>query len=183
MPGRRQSQTGADCTLISINVRFLRPRRMALKKRHMGAWPAIQGETKVIKKILCATDGAPHSERAVELAAELAATTKAELILCTVNIMRGGGRAPLLPMLNDDEVEKILNSAASIAKKAGVSPTHKVALSARDAAGSIVNYCETNSCDHIVTGTGDKHGVQRLVLGSVAADVVSKAHCPVTVAR
>ena len=40
-----------------------------------------------------------------------------------------------------------------------------------------------NGYTHIVMGTGDKKGLKRLVLGSVAAEVVSQAHCTVTVAR
>lgn len=135
------------------------------------------------KKILCATDGMPHSDRAVELAAEMAAKSGSELVLCTVNLVRGGGRAPLIPMHDEAEVSRILNHAADLAGKAGVKPAHKVALKGRDIAGSIVQYCEINNCDHVVTGTGDKHGVTKLMLGSVAAEVVSKAHCTVTVAR
>jgi nucleotide-binding universal stress UspA family protein len=42
---------------------------------------------------------------------------------------------------------------------------------------------EMNKVDHIVMGTGDKHGLSRLMLGSVAADVCARAHCSVTVAR
>ncbi|MEQ1577291.1 MAG: universal stress protein [Hyphomicrobium sp.] len=135
------------------------------------------------RKILCATDGTPHSERAVQLASELASKTGSELVLCTVNLVRGGGRSPLIPMHEDAEIARILDSAAAVAKKAGVASSRKVALAGRDIAGSIVQYCENNHCDHVVTGTGDKHGVSRLVLGSVAAEVVSKAHCTVTVAR
>jgi nucleotide-binding universal stress UspA family protein len=40
-----------------------------------------------------------------------------------------------------------------------------------------------NKVGHIVMGTGDKRGISRLVLGSVAADVAGRAHCSVTIAR
>lgn len=46
-----------------------------------------------------------------------------------------------------------------------------------------MQYAEDAKFNHIVTGTGDKKGVSRLVLGSVAADVARRAHCSVTVAR
>lgn len=36
---------------------------------------------------------------------------------------------------------------------------------------------------HIVMGTGDKKGLKRLVLGSVATEVMVHAHCTVTIAR
>jgi nucleotide-binding universal stress UspA family protein len=58
-----------------------------------------------------------------------------------------------------------------------------VDLISREAASSIVHYAETNGYDHIVMGTGDKRGMSRLMLGSVAADVSGRAHVSVTVAR
>jgi nucleotide-binding universal stress UspA family protein len=54
---------------------------------------------------------------------------------------------------------------------------------AREAAGGIVQYAEANGFDHIVMGTGDKRGISRLILGSVAGEVAGRAHCTVTVAR
>ena len=53
----------------------------------------------------------------------------------------------------------------------------------REAPAGIVAYAEQNGIDHIVMGTGDKRGISRLVLGSVAAEVSGRAHCSVTVAR
>ena len=48
---------------------------------------------------------------------------------------------------------------------------------------SIIAYGEEIGADHIIMGTGDKRGISRLVLGSVAADVAGRAHCTVTIAR
>ena len=135
------------------------------------------------RKILCATDGAPHSQHAIELAAQLSAKLGAGLAICTVNIARGGIRGPLIYSMEDAEVKRVLDSAAAIARKAGAGKSEEVALRSREAAAAIVQYAEENGFDHIVMGTGDKHGVSRLVLGSVAADVASRAHCSVTVAR
>ena len=135
------------------------------------------------KKILCATDGTSHSQHAVELAATLASTLAVPLVICTVNVGRGGARGPLIFSLEESEVKRILDSAAAVAKAAKVKTVEEVSLKAREAASAIVHYAEENGCDHIITGTGDKHGVSRLVLGSVAADVASRAHCTVTVAR
>ena len=135
------------------------------------------------RKILCATDGAPHSQHAVELAAQLSAKLGAGLAICTVKLARGGIRGPLIYSMEDAEVKRVLDSAAAIARKAGAGKSEEVALRSREAAAAIVQYAEENGFDHIVMGTGDKHGVSRLVLGSVAADVASRAHCSVTVAR
>lgn len=135
------------------------------------------------KKILCATDGAAHSEHAVQLAADMSAKLGADLGICIVNVARGGARGPLIYTMEDSEVKRVLDSAAAAAKKAGAKKVQEVALRSRDAAAAVVQYAEENGFDHIVTGTGDKHGVSRLVLGSVAADIASRAHCTVTIAR
>ena len=134
-------------------------------------------------KILCAIDGTDHSAHAIELAAALATKLGAKLSICAVNVARGGVRGPLIYTWEDDQVKKILDSAAATARKAGAGQVEELALRSREAAAAIVQYAEENGYDHIVVGTGDKRGVSRLVLGSVAADVAGRAHCSVTVAR
>ena len=135
------------------------------------------------KKILCPTDGTDHSTHAVIQAAEMAVRSKAALTLCTVNIAHGGGRGPIINHWTDAQVEKILDDAAALAGQHGIQEPHKAAILSREAAAGIVSYAETHGFDHIVMGTGDKRGISRLVLGSVAADVAGRAHCTVTVAR
>lgn len=134
-------------------------------------------------KILCATDGTENSTHAVELAGLLAAKLGASLSICAVNVARGGVRGPLIYNWEDAEVKSILDAAAKAARKAGASQVDELALRSREAASAIVQYAEENGYGHIVVGTGDKRGVSRLVLGSVAADVAGRAHCSVTVAR
>ena len=136
-----------------------------------------------MKKILCATDGTDHSIHAIELAAGLAAKFGASLTICAVNVVRGGIRGPIIYDWEDDEVKKILDGATAHAKKAGTSRVEEITLSGRDASAVIVQYAEANGFVHIVVGTGDKHGISRLVLGSVAAGISAGAHCSVTIAR
>jgi nucleotide-binding universal stress UspA family protein len=135
------------------------------------------------KKILCATDGTEHAKRAIVQAAELSSAAGAPLTLCIVNVASGGARAPLIYMHEDKEIERILLDAAAEARNAGAKSVDEVALRGREPAQAIATYASENGYDHIVTGTGDKHGIKRLVLGSVAAAVASHAHCTVTVAR
>jgi nucleotide-binding universal stress UspA family protein len=113
----------------------------------------------------------------------MAAKLGAKLSICAVNVARGGVRGPLIYSWEDDQVKKILDTAAATARQAGAGPVEELALRSREAAAAIVQYAEENGFDHIVLGTGDKRGVSRLVLGSVAADVAGRAHCSVTVAR
>jgi nucleotide-binding universal stress UspA family protein len=100
-----------------------------------------------------------------------------------INVAHGGARGPLIHHWTDAEVAKILDDASALAAKSGIADVKRVDIVSREAAAGIVTYAEQNGYDHIVMGTGDKRGVSRLMLGSVAADVSGRAHCTVTVAR
>lgn len=134
-------------------------------------------------KIMCATDGSKLSEKAVAHAADLAKRLGAQLSIVAVNIRPLNPRSGASSMWSDSEVEKLLRDAAAKAKRAGAGDVRTAAISGPDAADTIVGFAEEEGIDHIVTGSGGKRGVARLVVGSVAANVVAKAHCAVTVAR
>jgi nucleotide-binding universal stress UspA family protein len=134
-------------------------------------------------KVLCPTDGTAHSMQAVAAAAELAKKYDGALTVCLVNVAHGGGRGPLIHHWPDDEAQKILADAVAEAEKHGASSVHTAVIIDREAASGIVGYAEMHEIDHIVMGTGDKRGLSRLMLGSVAADVAARAHCSVTIAR
>lgn len=134
-------------------------------------------------KILCAVDGTPHSNKAIGLATEMATKLNSDLTIASVNVALSGGRGPISYAKEDQDVEKILTTSVEAAKTAGAANVKQVLLRSREAAAGIVAYAEEGHYDIIVTGTGDKHGLQRLVLGSVAADIAGRAHCTVIVAR
>jgi nucleotide-binding universal stress UspA family protein len=48
---------------------------------------------------------------------------------------------------------------------------------------SIVEFAEENDVEHIVMGSHGRSGLSRLVLGSVAENVLRRASCPVTIVR
>ena len=80
-------------------------------------------------------------------------------------------------------MKKILDTATAHAKKTGAGSIDEIMLRGREVAAAVVQYAEENGYDHIVVGTGDKHGISHLMLGSVAADISASAHCSVTIAR
>ena len=45
--------------------------------------------------------------------------------------------------------------------------------------GAILNYAESENLDLIVIGTRGRSGITRMLLGSVASEVVTYATCPV----
>lgn len=134
-------------------------------------------------KILCPTDGSDHAAVGLHLAVEIAKATGGHLTVCVVNIAHGGARGPTINHWTKEEVTKLMEDAEAKAKADGLTDVGTVELVAREPAPAIVSYADQNGYTQIVMGTGDKRGVKRLVLGSVAAEVVSHANCTVTVAR
>ena len=135
------------------------------------------------KKILCPTDGSNHAMVGVVRAAELAKLTGAHLTICAVNLAIGGAKGPLINQWTDAEAEAVLKRAETEAMASGAADVGTVTVVSRTAGPAIIAYAEEIGADHIVLGTGDKRGVRRLVLGSVAAEVAGQASCTVTVAR
>jgi nucleotide-binding universal stress UspA family protein len=135
------------------------------------------------KKILCPTDGSEHAAVGLHAAATLAKLTGAHLTVCVVNVAHGGARGPTINHWNNEDVAKLMADAEALARADGATDVGTIEIVARDAGPAIVAFAEQNGVDHIVMGTGDKRGVKRLVLGSVAAEVAGQAACSVTIAR
>lgn len=140
-------------------------------------------------KLLCATDGSHSSEKAVAFAVDLAKRLGAGLTFLTVSTVSAESAAKThfwddrVLGAADAQTQAELDAAAKAARAAGLAEARCVVASGRDIAQAIVAYAEKNGFDHIVTGSSGRTGAARLMLGSVAADVVAKAHCPVTIAR
>jgi nucleotide-binding universal stress UspA family protein len=134
------------------------------------------------KKILCPTDGSDHAMLGVLKAAEWAKLTGAHLTICAINLALGA-RGPLINQWSDEDAEALLKKAEAEAKAGGATDVGTVTVVSRSAGPAIIAYAEEIGADHIVMGTGDKRGVKRLVLGSVATEVAGQAGCTVTVAR
>lgn len=135
------------------------------------------------KRIICPVDGSDHAEVGLLRAAELARLTGAHLTICAVNLAIGGARGPTINQWTDAEAQALLDRAEAKARAAGAADVGTVVLISRTAGSAIITYAEETGADQIVMGTGDKRGVKRLVLGSVAAEVAGQAGCTVTVAR
>ena len=49
--------------------------------------------------------------------------------------------------------------------------------------GAIVNYAEKEKVDLIVVGTRGRSGLKRMLIGSVASDILHYSHCPVMIVK
>lgn len=143
--------------------------------------------TVTMDKILCATDGSVPATRTVAFAIELAQRLSLPISFITVV----DGDAAQSPTVWDSAAllagslppDKSLLTAVEGALKAGLRRIAAVRAPGSDIARTIVDYAEKNSYHHIITGSAGRTGAARLLIGSVAADIVTFAHCPVTVVR
>ncbi|MCA0271834.1 MAG: universal stress protein [Proteobacteria bacterium] len=135
-------------------------------------------------RILCPIDGTDHATTGLVQAIDLAKLNKGHLTICIVNVAEGGARGgPTIAHWSDADAAKILSAAATTARDAGLTDVDTAELISRETAAAIVTYAAQQDFSLIVMGTGDKRGVKRLVLGSVAAEVAGHADCSVLVAR
>lgn len=132
-----------------------------------------------LKTILHPTDFSPQSEHAFHLACSLARDHGGSVLLLHVQEpppVAEGGMVPLPPpMQTREQLDEAL---------AGIRPTDpqvKVARRVEEglAANTILAVAEETKCDLIVLGTHGRTGLSRLLMGSVAEQVVRKAPCPV----
>jgi nucleotide-binding universal stress UspA family protein len=83
--------------------------------------------------------------------------------------------------LEEKNADDLLEAAVGTAEEHDVSITTETLIG--KPARAIVMFAEENDIDHIILGSRGKSGVSRVLLGSVAEQVMRRAPCPVTVVR
>lgn len=130
-----------------------------------------------IKTIVCPTDFSATSEAAAQVAGALARDYRAKLLLLHVRelpTMAFGefGALPPEPMEAEEELRPKL---AALGARLAV-PVECVLAQGQPTA-EILGLAQTSHADLIVLGTHGRTGLGRLLLGSVAEQVVRKAPC------
>ena len=138
---------------------------------------------------LVAFDGSPESKKASDFAAELGNKTGAEVRIVTVEdlavLQREFGTTEQTVRLQKKArqgAESMVERERARIHREGVASSHAV-ITLGPPAEAIVKYAEDAGADLIVMGSRGRTGIQRILLGSVAARVVQLAHCPVLVVR
>lgn len=149
----------------------------------------------MFKKIVVGTDGSDLGNKALHQAVDLAKLTEAHIFVVTATdpvatgIGSGGfgtiDAGAIVAQLEEtyaEQAKAILTAATNICKERGIpiSTTHAPRHRPADA---ILEVAETEGADLIVMGSHGRRGLQRLLLGSQAAEVLSKATVPVLIAR
>ncbi|HEX6029112.1 MAG TPA: universal stress protein [Nitrososphaeraceae archaeon] len=155
-----------------------------------------------LSKILVAIDGSENSMKAAVYAIDIAKKDNSQLIALTVLDVSTPRRvsssfitAPTygLKELEEkrkeaqqslDKVEKLAVKENNTANNNNIQFKSEIIEDPTSRVGSaIVDYAERENVDLIVVGTRGRTGFKKMLLGSVASDVVTYAHCLVLVVK
>lgn len=140
------------------------------------------------QRILAPIDGSGPAQRAFDFALETARENGAELIpLYVVEVPIAAYQAPgFNPAIVRDtlfeEGERLKEETLAAMQRQNVKGAPSVvetAVPGGDIAECILEQARANHCDLVVMGTHGRHGVRRLMLGSVAERFLRMAFCPV----
>jgi nucleotide-binding universal stress UspA family protein len=137
-----------------------------------------------VKRILVATDGSEGSDRAVDFAAHMANTYRANLLI--INIMGGYGLpVELLREFSNAEgawLEELLMSMSAETLKSARDRAHKIgapiiALESRggNIAQAIIDFAEEKDAEAIIVGKQGSGRVSSMLVGSVPQKLVNLA--------
>jgi len=147
----------------------------------------------MFQTLLFAHDFSPSSERALAYALDLTSRTGAALHLMHVaqtaeGVLFEGGKVPPSGELRDRFEDRCRKSLASQDLSASDLSADDDRLSYHAVRGGapaplLVQKAEEIDADLVVMGTEGRRGVQRIIAGSVAEEVLRTAPCPVLTAR
>lgn len=152
---------------------------------------------KKINKILIGIDGSDSSFNAASYAIDLSKKFNSEITLLSIvpSKIHHGDSSGVFGMVlqsyfNDykKEAEKWFKEIINQIGNEENSETDKkiktdVITTPFSIAASILNYAEERNVDLIIIGTRGKSGIKKMLLGSVASDVVTYSYCPVLVTK
>jgi nucleotide-binding universal stress UspA family protein len=143
------------------------------------------------KHLLIATDGSELAQKAVDHGLALAKALSAKATVITVtepwDVVVVPDAAVVFPPDDYEEsaaagAAKILISVHEAAEKIGVS-CETLHIKDRHSGEGIVEMAKEKGCDLIVMASHGRRGLGRLILGSVANDVVTHSNIPVLIYR
>ncbi|WP_458207968.1 universal stress protein [Haladaptatus sp. NG-SE-30] len=137
------------------------------------------------ENVLVPTDGSEGSDRAIELAIDLAKTYDAALhtlYVIDANTLSSGDEFGSVISSLEESAQNAIDEVVEMAEEGGVRTTE--AYFARGIPHkAILDYADDHDIEIIVMGTHGRTGLDRYLLGSVTEKVVRTADVPVLTAR
>jgi nucleotide-binding universal stress UspA family protein len=146
-----------------------------------------------LRRMLVAVDGSNASFNASEYAIDLAKRNDAELIALHVIYPTFSQyeaalstKPEILQEVTNKEMKERQAYVDKVKKQAAeknLSVQTDIIVGITSVVKEIIEYAEHNNVDIIVIGSRGMTGFKRILLGSVASDVVTYSHCPVLVVK
>ena len=159
----------------------------------------LESSSKKFNKILVSIDGSKESFDAADYGINLAKLSNALMIVMHVlpqeiryaydDIDAIKPNIPATPIkgiveISKQEVQvKWFNKILEKAKKFDVNIQTDIIIAAKSVSSEIVDYADKFNVDLIIVGTRGRSGLKRILLGSVASEVVKYADCPVLIIK
>ncbi|HEY7572149.1 MAG TPA: universal stress protein [Nitrososphaeraceae archaeon] len=159
----------------------------------------LESSSKNFNKILICIDGSKESFDAADYGINLAKLSNALMIVMHVlpqkiryaydDIDAIKPNIPATPIkgvvaISKQEVQmKWFNNILEKAKKSDVTIQTDIIVATKSVSSEIVDYADKYSVDLIIVGTRGRSGLKRMLLGSVASEVVKYADCPVLIIK
>jgi len=146
------------------------------------------------KKILISTDGSKFGNKAVSHGVNLAKSVGSAVTIIAVTEMwspmdmakkaRSGSVNPVsaYEQAAEESAKKILDAAAAVAVKAGVK-VDCVHVKDQHPAEAIIKTADSKKCQLIVLGSHGRRGIEKVLMGSVASEVITNGSIPVLVVK
>lgn len=159
----------------------------------------LESSSKKFNNILVSIDGSKESFDAADYGINLAKLSNALMIVMHVlpqeiryayeDIDAIKPNIPATPVkgiveLSKQEVQaKWFNKILEKAKKSDVNIQTDIIVATKSVSSEIVDYADKFNVDLIIVGTRGRSGLKRILLGSVASEVVKYADCPVLIIK
>ena len=142
-----------------------------------------------IKSILFPTDFSEGSSQALQYAVDMAKRYGAKLYVIHVIYDIAKATGWYVPHVSMDEMYKDIQEGAKkelerfgVEELSGVKDVERSVMTGVPHE-EIINFASTNKIDLIIMGTHGRKGIDRILFGSTAAQVVRYAPCPVLTVR
>lgn len=147
----------------------------------------------MFSKILVALDGSEYSDKALEVAVQMAMRCDAQLILFHAvqlkplraeyeSIVINKKAKDVYRQIGLDQADAIVQVAENAAKEVGLSNVERMIVEGRPASSIVQAVTDTES-ELVIIGTRGLSALHQITMGSVAHKVTAAASCPVMVVR
>jgi nucleotide-binding universal stress UspA family protein len=139
----------------------------------------------MFENILVAVDGSKYSDKAFDVAIDMAQRYGTSLIV--LHVFQGGSGTGIIvsPGFEDDlqsAGQEILNSYGAKVKEKNVQNVRMLLLEG-DPAQKIIESASAKRCGLVIIGSRGRGSFKELLLGSVSHKVANHAGCPVLIVR